>query len=75
MVKSKNNLDIKILHADDDEAFRDQIGELLRYQGYTVDAVQDGVEAINAIQNNGYQVALLDTNMPKVNGIEVLHFI
>jgi DNA-binding NtrC family response regulator len=71
----KNNQTIKILHADDEEAFRSQVSELLQIKGYAVDVAVDGVEAINALQHNGYDIVLLDINMPKVDGLEVLRFI
>jgi len=75
MDNRKTSTIIKILHVDDEEAFRTKISELLQLRGYAVDVAIDGVEAINAIQNNEYDIALLDVNMPKINGIEVLHFI
>jgi DNA-binding NtrC family response regulator len=69
--KSSYNL----LHAEDEEAFQIQVNELLESEGYKVDTVSDGVQAINAVQSKNYDLILLDISMPKVNGIEVLNFV
>ena len=75
MDNGKTNNMVKILHADDEEAFRNQVSELLRTKGYTVDVAIDGVETINILQSNSYDIVLLDLNMPKVDGLEVLRFV
>ena len=75
MDNGKINNIVKILHADDEEAFRNQVSELLRTKGYIVDVAADGVETINILRSNSYDVVLLDVNMPKVDGLEVLRFV
>lgn len=42
---------------------------------YSVDIASDGAEAINRLQEQVYDVVLLDIKMPHVGGIEVLKFI
>jgi DNA-binding NtrC family response regulator len=64
-----------ILVVDDEEAFRYMLSSLLSGAGYTVDTANDGVQAINAVQNKLYHVVLCDMKMPKVDGLEVLKFI
>jgi DNA-binding NtrC family response regulator len=64
-----------ILVVDDEEAFRYMLSSLLTGAGYTVDTANDGVQAINAVQNKLYHVVLCDMKMPKVDGLEVLKFI
>ena len=44
----------------------------LRQDGYTVDWVQDGVLATEALQANAFDLVLLDLGLPRRNGIEVL---
>ena len=44
----------------------------LRQDGYTVDWVQDGVLATEAMQANAFDLILLDLGLPRRNGIEVL---
>jgi two-component system response regulator AtoC len=67
--------DASILIVDDEEAFRYMLSSLLTGAGYHVDTANDGVQAINAVQNKAYHVALCDMKMPKVDGLEVLKFI
>jgi DNA-binding NtrC family response regulator len=74
-MSNDKRMNIRLLHADDEEAFRQQIREVLASEGYNIDTVMDGVEAINAVQLKKYDLILLDISMPKVDGIEVLHFV
>ncbi len=67
--------DGRILVVDDEEAFRYMLASLIEGEGYTVQSAADGVQAINAVQAKGFDVALLDVKMPKVDGVEVLKFI
>lgn len=67
--------DGRILVVDDEETFRYMLTSLLEGEGYTVQSAADGVQAINAVQAKGFDVALLDVKMPKVDGVEVLKFI
>ncbi len=65
----------RILLADDEEALRELLREQLSAQGYTIDEAKDGVEAIEKLQQNSYQLAILDINMPRKNGLDVLRHI
>jgi DNA-binding response OmpR family regulator len=44
----------------------------LRQDGYTVDWVQDGVLATEALQANAFDLVLLDLGLPRRSGIDVL---
>ena len=44
----------------------------LRQDGYTVDWVQDGLLATEALQTNAFDLVLLDLGLPRRSGIEVL---
>jgi CheY-like chemotaxis protein len=62
----------KILVVDDDLFIRELYEEIIKKSGYEVDAVMDGVEAVEKIRNNTYSLILLDMNMPNLNGLGVL---
>lgn len=66
----------KILIVDDEIQLSNLLqSELEETNRYIVDLAFDGVEAINLIQNNLYDVILLDIKLPRVGGFEVLQFI
>ena len=64
-----------ILIADDEAGLRESLKDLLTIEGYTVAVAANGVEAINKLQVDQYDIALLDIKMPKIDGIEVLRYI
>jgi two-component system, NtrC family, response regulator AtoC len=66
---------ISILAVDDEEAFLQLIKSLLTHEGYLVEVAKDGVLAINALQQQIFDLVLLDVKLPRVDGIEVLKFI
>jgi CheY-like chemotaxis protein len=43
--------------------------------GHKVDAVTNGIEALQAIQRGHYDVVLMDIRMPKMNGLEATKII
>ncbi|HEV2618155.1 MAG TPA: HD domain-containing phosphohydrolase [Candidatus Acidoferrales bacterium] len=57
-----------LLIADDDEANRDLLSGLLSPEGYHVVCVSDGEEALQAVQNESVDLALLDVMMPCKSG-------
>jgi DNA-binding NtrC family response regulator len=61
-----------ILLVDDEKAIRKTLREILEYEKYKVDEAEDGPSALEKIQNNQYDVVLLDIKMPKMDGLEVL---
>jgi DNA-binding response OmpR family regulator len=65
----------RILVADDEEPLRRLLREQLGVSGYLVDEAADGEEAIAQLQKEQYQLALLDINMPRKTGIDVLKYI
>lgn len=61
-----------ILLVDDEKSIRKTLKEILEYEGYSVDEAQDGAEGWKLIQENEYDIVLLDIKMPKMDGLEVL---
>ena len=62
----------QILLADDEVIFRNTFTKVLEEEGMVVTAVGDGIDAINAIMKQPYAMAILDIQMPGVDGIKVL---
>ena len=48
------------------------IARKLRLSGYEVDACADGEAALEALTAERYDLVLLDLNLPKVDGMQVL---
>ena len=61
----------KILLVDDDKNTLATLGDLLEEEGYAVVTAADGKEALNKIDNEDPDVALIDTRLPGIDGYEV----
>lgn len=61
----------KILVADDERDIRELIGFTLRFAGFEVVLVADGIEAIEQAPLEQPDLILLDVRMPKVTGYDV----
>ena len=68
------NKNSKILVCDDDETLCYLLKEQLLEEGFSVDTVYDGGDAIENIKRKNYDLLLLDLNMKEVSGEEVLKF-
>ena len=66
---------MKILIADDDVFLRDIATEFLSDAGYAVLACEDGKIAWECLQKEGADLAVLDVNMPEMDGLELLDLI
>jgi CheY-like chemotaxis protein/anti-sigma regulatory factor (Ser/Thr protein kinase) len=62
----------KILVVDDSSNERNGLCRLLEQAGYDVHSAADGVEALQKIQEDSYDLLLVDIWMPRMNGIELL---
>jgi len=60
----------KILIVDDEEDIAELISDVLEDIGYKTHIVNDGISAINEVQNTKYDLILLDIMMPNISGIE-----
>lgn len=79
--KSKGSLDnaahlyapgAKVLVVDDNEMNRKVAQNLMKLNGIVPDQAASGMEAIEKIRENTYDVVFLDHMMPKMDGIETL---
>jgi DNA-binding NtrC family response regulator len=62
----------KILVIDDEEAIRKALREILEYEKYEVEEAKSGIEAIEKIEEQKYDIVLCDIKMPQMDGIETL---
>jgi len=58
----------KILVVDDSEENRELINLVLSHQGLTIHLAENGLEAINSMKNNLFDVVLMDVQMPVMDG-------
>jgi DNA-binding response OmpR family regulator len=66
---------MRLLVVDDDPSVVDILSFSMKESGYEVDEASDGAEAIELLQNNSYDIAIIDAVMPKMKGAEVCKFI
>lgn len=67
-------MSIKVMIADDHSLIREGIRQLLEFDGNieVIAEAKDGEECLEILRETKPEVLLLDINMPKKNGIEVL---
>jgi DNA-binding response OmpR family regulator len=59
----------KILIIDDDKDITNLFSIFLEYNGYSVDAYTNPIEAINNFRKNSHDLIILDLKMPKMDGM------
>lgn len=62
----------KVLVAEDDNELRTLFKSVLVKNGYNVKCVSDGVEALNELTNNYYDLLISDIMMPNLDGYELV---
>ncbi|MEW6108328.1 MAG: response regulator transcription factor [Nitrospirota bacterium] len=62
--------DMKILVVDDEIAIRHFLKYFLSFNGYHVDCASDGLEGLELIEDNSYDLVIVDYIMPKMDGLE-----
>jgi len=62
----------KILVVDDEPGMRSLLGKVLGKEGYFVTAFEKGGDALEAMASEDFDLAVLDIEMPGMNGIELL---
>ena len=63
---------MRILVTEDDIALADNLKTLLEQQNFSVDVAYDGEEGLFQIQENPYDMAIIDIGLPKINGMELI---
>jgi two-component system response regulator HydG len=62
----------KVLVVDDDPVVLRAAQEILSREGYQVVAIDDSVEALAAVKDPSFDVAVLDIKMPNLSGMDLL---
>jgi len=62
----------KILVADDEQSMREFLDIMLTKEGYKVSLASNGEEVVKLIDNDLFDLVLLDIRMPKLDGISAL---
>jgi two-component system nitrogen regulation response regulator NtrX len=62
----------KILIIDDERSIRNTLREILEYEDYVVEDTDNGVDGLEMIRNNDYDLVLCDIKMNRMDGMEVL---
>ena len=62
----------KILITEDEKSQRDLLEGFLKKEGFFVDAVTNGREALQKLEGNFYDIALIDYKMPELDGHQTL---
>ncbi|MBX7231985.1 MAG: response regulator [Bdellovibrionales bacterium] len=65
----------KILVVEDDDSLRLGLKRIFEEEGYSVTVVSDGTQIPYAIQENSFDLILLDIGLPWINGFELAVFI
>jgi DNA-binding response OmpR family regulator len=62
----------RVLVVDDDRALNSVLVELLRRADFNVASAADGAAAVKALEKEQFDIVVLDVNLPKMTGLEVL---
>jgi DNA-binding response OmpR family regulator len=63
----------RILVVDDEVEIVELLRDVLAAEGYVVDAAPDANASLQLIRDNIYDLALLDFNLPDMNGVMLHH--
>jgi two-component system phosphate regulon response regulator PhoB len=65
----------RVLLVDDDRDIREVVGAMLDAVGLKVETAQSAEEALERVRSRGYDLLVLDWNLPGMNGIELCRLI
>jgi CheY-like chemotaxis protein len=69
------NRPLSVLIADDDDACRETLREIVEPEGYRALMASCGEEAIEIVQGESIQLALFDVQMPRMTGLETVEIV
>jgi CheY-like chemotaxis protein/class 3 adenylate cyclase len=62
----------RLLVVDDNDVNRDMLCRRLQREGYAAEAAEDGLQALQLLKEESFDLVLLDIMMPVLNGYQVL---
>ncbi len=68
-----NNINMKILVIDDNKDITDLLVKVLTIVGHIVKASNNGIEGLESIQNDKFDIVFLDIAMPDFSGLDVIN--
>lgn len=66
---------LRFLVVDDTEDIREVMARMVERQGHLIDQAADGVEAVERLSVDRYDLMLLDLSMPRMTGEEVVRWL
>jgi DNA-binding response OmpR family regulator len=66
---------MKVLLVEDDNQLNTTVNKFLQLLNYTVVTAFDGEDAINLIDEHSFDVYIIDINLPKISGLEIVKYI
>jgi signal transduction histidine kinase/chemotaxis methyl-accepting protein methylase/chemotaxis response regulator CheB len=67
---SETDLRPRILIAEDDEVTRNVLGRMFQLSNYEIDFATDGIQVVKMWEHGGYDLVLMDVQMPNMDGFE-----
>ena len=69
-LEAESKLSLKILVTDDDDLSRRLMRVILTHEGHRVEVAANGLEALEAVKNNKFDIVFMDLHMPDMDGME-----
>jgi len=63
---------MRILVVEDEVELQEAIADGLRMEGYAIDTCDNGLDAVDLVFSENYDMIILDLNLPKMDGFEAL---
>ncbi len=60
---------LRVLLAEDNDVNAEIVNYMLQYEGHTVVRAKDGQEAVDLVQEQQFDLVLMDVNMPNMDGL------
>ena len=60
----------RVLIAEDSSVIQNLTKKVLQFQNYDIDSVKNGQKVLEKLENESFDVILMDINMPKMDGME-----